>query len=85
MIDTADTVKHLPTDEEWLVACVIGDKLSWCGWPEGSANLSDCQLIKAATEDERYKLLEEIAQIDGSDHRQRYAEKRLEEMRELCS
>lgn len=56
-IDTADHVFHEPTGETWVVACVQGDKLSWCGWPEGMAELSDCRLIKKATPEERQKLL----------------------------
>lgn len=83
MIDTGDTVLHLPTGEEFTVACVIGDKLSWCGWPEGQAELSDIRLIKVASDDSRYDLLHEIASISGNDHRKRYAQKRLKEMREL--
>ena len=27
MIDTGDIVRHIPTGEMWVVACVIGDKL----------------------------------------------------------
>lgn len=80
MIDTADVVKHVPTGEEWLVAYVKGDKLAWCGWPEGEANLSDCELIKVATDDARYDLLQEMAK--GSGRRARYAQTRLCEMRE---
>ena len=34
-IDTGDTVKHGPTGETWVVAYVQGDRLAWCGWPEG--------------------------------------------------
>lgn len=76
-IDTGDVVRHGPTGEEWIVACVQGDRLSWCGWPEGMAALADCTLVRKATPEDRDKLLREMAAIGGSDHRQRYAQTRL--------
>lgn len=60
-IDTADHVLHGPTGEEWVVAYVIGDHLAWCGWPPGQAALADCTLTKKATDEEREKLLREMA------------------------
>ena len=73
-IDTADSVFHRPTREWWSVACVQGERLSWCGWPEGSAKLSDCLLVDKATPAERRKLLEDLANMrSGDDHRARYA------------
>jgi hypothetical protein len=76
-IDTGDVVLHTPTGEEWLVACVRGDRLSWCGWPEGMADLADCTLVRKATAKERHSLLAEMAHIGDSDHRGRYARDRL--------
>lgn len=76
-IDTADHVRHIPSGEEWVVACVIGDRLSWCGWPEGSANMKDCELVEKATPEQRDALLLELAVVKGDDHRQRYAAERL--------
>lgn len=76
-IDTGDHVHHAPTGEAWIVACVRGDKLSWCGWPEGMADLSDCSLIRKATEEERLSLLHELAASSQNDHRARYARDRL--------
>ena len=77
MIDTGDHVRHGPTGEDWVVVCVVGDKLSWCGWPEGMADLADCTLTRKATDKERDKLLRELARIDASDHRCRYVQRRL--------
>ncbi|MCK0507968.1 hypothetical protein [Aromatoleum anaerobium] len=78
MIDTADHVRHIPTGEEWVVACVIGERLSWCGWPEGTAALSDCELVKKATPEYRDALLLKMAKIVGAeDHRGRYAVERI--------
>jgi len=72
-IDTGDVVFHEPTGETWLVALVQDEHLSWCGWPEGQARLSDCVLKKKATPEERRELLERMAAGTGSDHRTRYA------------
>lgn len=77
-IDTADHVLHGPTGEEWVVAYVIGDRLAWCGWPPGQAALADCTLKKKATDEEREKLLREMAESSGSDMRTSYARQRLE-------
>jgi hypothetical protein len=76
-IDTGDIVKHLPTDELWTVACVIDDKLSWCGYPEGTANLNDCVLVDSCPEDEKQEILEMLTDIKGHDHRKEYAINRL--------
>lgn len=55
-IDTADHVFHEPTGETWVVKYVRGDKLAWCGWPEGEVSLSHCTLVKKATSEERERL-----------------------------
>jgi len=49
-IQTGDHVHHAPTGETWVVKRVIGDKLEWCGWPPGQAELSDCTLIEKAAD-----------------------------------
>ena len=76
-IDTGDHVHHAPSGEDWVVAYVQGDRLAWCGWPEGEALLADCTLIKKATQEYRQKLLHDMADIPGSDARKRYAAWRL--------
>lgn len=62
-IDTGDTVLHGPTGERWVVACVQGDRLSWCGWPEGTANLADCVLVEKASPESKA----ETTSSDGGD------------------
>lgn len=79
-IDTADHVHHAPSGETWVVAYVKGDRLAWCGWPQGLANLADCALVKKATEAERDKLLHDMASINESDTRATYARQRLADM-----
>lgn len=71
-IDTGDYVKHRPTGESWVVAYVHGDRLAWCGWPEGEAALADCELEKKATPERRLELLQEMAKL-GDDARGRHA------------
>ncbi len=75
-IDTADHVLHGPSGETWVVAYVDGDRLAWCGWPEGEAKLADCTLLKKATTAQRDKLLLELADCTN-DRRGRYARQRL--------
>ena len=78
-IDTGDHVHHAPSGESWVVAYVQGDRLAWCGWPEGEARLADCTLLEKATPERRQQLLVEMAAMTGRDARQRYAARRLTE------
>jgi hypothetical protein len=75
--DTADVVLHKPTNEHWLVAYVKGDRLAWCGWPEGEAKTEDCTLWVKATDEERHDLLQSMARMTGIDRRKVYAQERL--------
>ena len=77
---TGDTIYHKPTKERWVVAAVFEEKgeMSWVGWPEGWANIADCEIVKECTDKEHHKLLQELAAMKSSrDHRQRYAVARL--------
>lgn len=76
-IGTGDTVLHKPTGEIWVVACVEGKHLSWCGWPEGTALVADCELKEKASDEYREALLKNLASMKGNDHRQRYAARLL--------
>jgi hypothetical protein len=76
-LDTGDVVLHKPSGEHWVVAYVDGDKLSWCGWPEGLARVTDFELVRAAQPDARLKLLHQMASMSGSDSRKTYAQARL--------
>lgn len=78
-IDTADHVQHVPSGETWVVAYVRGDRLSWLGWPQGEAALSDCMLLKKATPEERDSLLRDIASSGSNDARVSFARYRLEQ------
>ena len=68
MIDVCDVVHHEPSGENWVVACVDGDRLYWVGYPYGgSAALSDCQLVTKASDKDRQSLLEKLAELTGFD------------------
>lgn len=79
-IQTADTVFHKPTGEEWLVAFEKDGRLYWCGWPEGCADTDDCELLMKGTDRQRMALLGEMARMPGNDARKRYALKELDEI-----
>lgn len=79
-IDTGDYIYHYPSREKWVVAYVQGEYLVWCGWPQGEAQLSNCVLLKKATPEKRLDLLKEMAAMPGNDPRQRYAQRRLEQL-----
>lgn len=76
-IDAGDHVLHSPSGERWIVAYVRGDRLAWCGWPQGEAELADCTLVKKATPSERRALLLEIAGGRSDDERVSFARHRL--------
>lgn len=78
-MDTADIVLHKPTGERWVVAYVQGERLSWCGWPEGTALVADCELVTPARPDERLELLRRLAAMQGMDSRRTYAINRLQQ------
>lgn len=74
-IDTADHVRHEPSGEHWLVCFVDEERNQLCpgGWPLTIARLSDCTLIRKASDAERLKLLADMRRLPASDPRGRYA------------
>jgi len=54
---SGDTVKHIPSDETWLVAMVDGDDLWPCGWPETLAKIEDCVLIRSCSAEKHEEML----------------------------
>ena len=62
-----DHILHGPTGETWVVAYADPDTgyMSWCGWPSGEAKISDCMLVKAATDAEHQQKLREIKAAGG--------------------
>lgn len=64
-----DVVRHTPTNEKWVVACVEGNDLYWCGWLPGYAKVSDCVLVESATDDENRAALERWTAKECDDRR----------------
>lgn len=56
-----DRVRHLPTGEVWLVAYADygSGHLSWWGWPNGKAEISDCKRLYLCTDSEHRKAVAE--------------------------
>lgn len=73
-IDTGDSVRHKPSEEEWLVAYAEGGHVVPCGWPQTIAAEADCVLIRKASDAERLQLLRKMADMsDATDRRCRHA------------
>jgi hypothetical protein len=71
MTDTAaprcgDHVLHRPSGETWVVAWCEGDDLAWCGWPNGMARTSDCEIVKRAPDEEHCRWASCVAEIGDS-------------------
>ncbi len=56
-IRCGDAVLHKPTGERWLVAYADYDSgtLAWTGWPEGRAEITDCERTRSATDKQHKK------------------------------
>lgn len=62
-IRTADHVHHKPSGEEWVVGFADYETgyLAPLGWPDCDAKISDCDLIKAADDEEYTDTLARIS------------------------
>ncbi len=82
-IRTGDTIHHRPSGEDWLVAFARNGEVCCCGWPESYADIDDCDLVEAGTDDERTALLEAMAKFTRGKHdaRREYAIKTLADER----
>ena len=82
-----DTVKHGPTGETWTVAYADHDTghMSWQGWPEGKAKISDCTVTKACTGEEHIAVLLAWSTSKRKDDlRRRNCERQLRELEEIA-
>lgn len=68
-----DVIKHIPTDEEWLVATVDQTHIGCAGWPYTLAPFKDCILIEAASDEYHLSFLKQLASISVPDPRRSYA------------
>jgi len=63
-----DVVDHLPTGERWQLAIdQIGPHVFPCGTPAVRAQASDCNLVTAASDEERIVMLTAISRADRRD------------------
>lgn len=76
-IDAGDTVLHVPTGEEWIVAFVENNILCCCGWPATLVAVKDCILTEKANAEVRNELLHKLANMSETDPRGAYARNRL--------
>lgn len=67
-IRTGDTVRHRPSDEEWIVAFAdyTTGKLAPCGWPGCLAEIADCDLLESCPDIEHEALVETLRNM-GND------------------
>jgi len=62
MFRAGDRVKHRPTGEVWILATDEDDgRVMPAGWPECQAMASDCELVEAATDEKRIRMLIRVA------------------------
>jgi PRTRC genetic system protein C len=68
-IGIADHVRHQPSGEDWVVARVDGEHLWPAGWPRTRALLSDCLLVRKATDKERAEMSAALSRLPREDER----------------
>ena len=44
-------MRHGPTGEEWVVAWADGERLAWAGWPDGTALVADCEVVRRVSDE----------------------------------
>jgi hypothetical protein len=66
-----DHVLHRPSGERWMVAYADADQdtIAWTGWPDGRANLSDCEVVYRCTDEEHRQAVEQWRAAQDSSRR----------------
>lgn len=66
---TGDHVFHQPSEETWVVAWADHDAgyMAPCGWPECRARISDCTIVKRATDEESEELIARLSESGRRD------------------
>jgi len=64
-IKAGDSVHHNPSNEDWVVAYVDYEdgSMSWLGWPEGRAKISDCKLTRSCSEEKSLEVIMDCAKM----------------------
>jgi hypothetical protein len=83
-----DVVDHIPSGERWILATdEVDGSVYPMGWPESRAAASDCRMVRAATDEQRYSALTDVASsfraMRDGDARVRIAAKQMQEARDL--
>jgi hypothetical protein len=64
-----DTVRHIPSGEEWTVAYAEGNELAPAGWPDSRGNVSDCEIVRRCTDDEHQQAVRDWSMKSSTDSR----------------
>jgi hypothetical protein len=58
---TGDTVKHVPSGEEWLLIRLEGEYVYPGGWPKSRALAADCRLVARGTAEDIAWIVAQLA------------------------
>lgn len=66
-----DVVFNPHTGERWVVAYADrrNGRMSWCGWPEGTAAIEDVELVWPCSDEEHRRAVQQWVDSTGRDHR----------------
>lgn len=64
-----DVVEHGPTGERWVVAWCEDGRLAWFGWPNGRADLSDCEVVERVSDEKHREMVQAWADSRNDDGR----------------
>ena len=66
---SGDHVHHRPSGETWVVAWADHESgyMAPCGWPTCEALISDCELVKVASDDECAEIIDRVQRSGRTD------------------
>ena len=66
---SGDHVYHKPSEETWVVAWADPETgyMAPCGWPTCQALISDCEMVKEASDAESADIIERVQSSGRSD------------------
>lgn len=79
-LDSGDVFIHRPTGRQYTAACVHDGYVRTLGHPEITLRVEDCELVNAATYEQRIATLQALASSSSNNHRPTCARMRLSEM-----
>lgn len=60
-----DIVRHKPTGETWVVAWDSDGTIAPAGWPDCRGLTSDCEMVRAASDEEHVKSVDDWLGVKG--------------------